>query len=709
MTRRLAAPALCLLAVLSLTALAATVALSAGAALAGPATPVAVTPTPSATMVTARAVDALPPQTAAADSFAAWSLDTYSRYRSIGGAQPAPGGRRVIYTLQRLLAEGTGGWACPVTYVAAADGSGRRSLVGGRDSYHASWSPDGRLVAFLSHNANGVANVWVARPGGNARQVTRAAQGVISFAWAPDGGRIAYVAVDMTSAGDGPVVADAHPVRANLWRARPGAQGWLGGRAPAVRRLTDGDFLVPSFDWSPDGRTICYEANTLGEASFSYDSDLILLDVATGNGTPLAVTPAAETRPRYSPDGSRIAYSRSDLPASDFSSWRVVLAPASGSGPEVVLAATPNESPSLLGWCADGRALLFAEYRHTTSVLGVLPADGAPARDVTSASSAVAPTTLSPGARWLAIGVQTWEEPQELSIAKLPADSSDVVAGSLQPRRVTYANTAFAKLPAPRQEVVSWSSDDLTIEGLLTYPVGYEAGKRYPLLLYVHGGPTGAFVNAYAGGRDIYPVAVFAQRGYAVLRVNPRGSDGYGDAFRKANVQDLGGGDFRDLMRGVDDAVARGVADPTRLGIMGWSYGGFMSAWATTQTDRFVAASVGAGPVDWTSMAGTGDMPLLVPDFFGGLPWQVPDLYRDRSPVTFAAEVKTPTLIQHGQWDTRVPYSQGRQWYFTLKSAGVPVTMVSYPRSGHVVEEPALVRDTFQRNLDWFAKYVPAD
>jgi dipeptidyl aminopeptidase/acylaminoacyl peptidase len=374
-----------------------------------------------------------------------------------------------------------------------------------------------------------------------------------------------------------------------------------------------------------------------------------------------------------------------------------------------VLATTPNESPALVGWASDGRSIFFTEIRHTTMVLGVLPVDGTSSRDVTQGPTAVGPLTLSPGARWLALGEQSWEEPEEISITRLPADSSTITAGSLQIRRITRVNAAFGRLAAPRQEVVDWTSDGRTIEGFLTYPVGYQAGRRYPLLLYVHGGPTGAFLNAYAGMRDIYPVAVLAQRGYAVLRVNPRGSDGYGGEFRKANIQDFGGGDYRDLMRGVDSVIAQGVADPSRLGIMGWSYGGFMTAWTTTQTDRFLAASVGAGPVDWTSMAGTDDLPLLVPDFFGGLPWQVPDDYTRRSPVTFAAGVKTPTLIQHGMCDTRVPYSQGQEWFFTLKGLGVPVTWVSYPRSGHVVVEPGLVRDTFQRNLDWFARYVPVN
>ena len=209
-------------------------------------------------------------------------------------------------------------------------------------------------------------------------------------------------------------------------------------------------------------------------------------------------------------------------------------------------------------------------------------------------------------------------------------------------------------------------SDGLEIEGLLTYPVGYEKGRRVPMLVIVHGGPAGVYTRAFVGMPNPYPITAFAERGYAVLRVNPRGSSGYGRKFRYANYRDWGGGDYRDIMTGVDHAIGMGVADPDRLGIMGWSYGGYMTSWVITQTKRFKAASVGAGVTNLMSFTGTADIPGFVPDYFGGEYWDVFDRWRARSAMFNVKGVTTPTLIQHGEQDLRVPISQGYELYNAL-------------------------------------------
>ena len=203
-----------------------------------------------------------------------------------------------------------------------------------------------------------------------------------------------------------------------------------------------------------------------------------------------------------------------------------------------------------------------------------------------------------------------------------------------------------------------------------------------------------------------YPIACFAADGYAVLRPNVRGSSGYGREFRYANLRDWGGGDFRDAMAGIDDLVQRGVADPARLGVMGWSYGGYLTAFTITQTTRFRAASVGAGITDLVSYVGVADIPGFIASYFGGEFWDAPDLWRTRSPVLNVNAVTTPTLIQHGENDVRVPVSQGYELYTALKRRNVPVTMVVYPRQGHSVEEPKLQLDVMRRNLEWFRRWV---
>jgi dipeptidyl aminopeptidase/acylaminoacyl peptidase len=236
--------------------------------------------------------------------------------------------------------------------------------------------------------------------------------------------------------------------------------------------------------------------------------------------------------------------------------------------------------------------------------------------------------------------------------------------------------------------------------------VGYEKGRKVPLLVVVHGGPTGVFTQSFTGMPSPYPITAFAERGYAVLRVNPRGSSGYGRKFRYANYKDWGGGDYHDIMSGVDTAVAMGVADPDRLGIMGWSYGGYMTSWVITQTKRFKAASVGAGVTNLMSFTGTADIPGFVPDYFGGEYWDVFDRWRSRSAMFNVKGVTTPTLIQHGEEDRRVPISQGYELYNALVRQGVTAKMVVYPRQPHGLQEPKFIKDAMERNLEWFDRWI---
>jgi dipeptidyl aminopeptidase/acylaminoacyl peptidase len=216
----------------------------------------------------------------------------------------------------------------------------------------------------------------------------------------------------------------------------------------------------------------------------------------------------------------------------------------------------------------------------------------------------------------------------------------------------------------------------------------------------------GVFVQSFAGTAGVYPNAAFASRGFALLQPNPRGSAGYGKEFRYANYQDWGGGDFRDIMAGVDRVIEMGVADPERMGVMGWSYGGYMTSWTITQTKRFKAASVGAAVTNLVSFTGTADIPGFLPDYFGGQPWDDATLYRARSPVFQAKGVTTPTLVQHGEADVRVPVSQGYEFYNAVKQQGTPAEMLVLPRQPHGPTEPRMILKIMQTNLDWFEKHL---
>ena len=257
-------------------------------------------------------------------------------------------------------------------------------------------------------------------------------------------------------------------------------------------------------------------------------------------------------------------------------------------------------------------------------------------------------------------------------------------------------------------EVIHWqSTDGLAIEGIVAYPLNYRSDQRYPLIVAVHGGPAGVFQRGYLGALGGYAdVAELTERGYAVLQANPRGSGGYGRDFRFANYGDWGGGDYQDIMSGVDHLIARGIADPDQLGILGWSYGGFMTSWVITRTHRFKAACVGAGVTNLVSFNGTSDIPSFVPDYFSAESWDDLETYRRHSPVLNAKGVSTPTLIQHGDQDVRVPLSQGRELYNALKRQGAPVEMVIYPRQGHGPDEPRLILDVRRRAIAWLERWV---
>lgn len=279
------------------------------------------------------------------------------------------------------------------------------------------------------------------------------------------------------------------------------------------------------------------------------------------------------------------------------------------------------------------------------------------------------------------------------------------LTGAITAKKLSDANHDFPKLAMGKTEVVKWKSKDgKEIEGLLTYPVNYKVGNKYPLILNIHGGPTGVFVQTFTAAGAIYPIQAFAQQGYAVLRPNPRGSSGYGKDFRFANYNDWGFGDFDDDQSGVDKVIEMGVAHPDSLVICGWSYGGYMTSFTVTKTNRFKVASVGAGVTNLMSFNGTADIPSFIPDYFGGEFWDRAEVYTKHSAMFNIKNVKTPSQVIHGERDIRVPPSQGFEFYAAMKRLGVPTEMITYPRTPHGPQEPKFIQDIGERMIAWFNK-----
>jgi dipeptidyl aminopeptidase/acylaminoacyl peptidase len=632
-----------------------------------------------------------------------WTPEFSMQFKNVSGVMPSPDGTRVTWTETQSVMDAEHSETRTQIFLANADGSHRIQLTRGeKNSTNPSFSTDGGMIYFLSARSgkNNVYRIGIA--GGEAEQLTDFKGTLGAYELSPDGKTVAFSGYEAPADEEKNKkekrdyrVVDADPANLAIY-VIPAESNADGKRAS--KKLTDGKRHVSEFEWSPDSAKIAFSHWQAPGADYWTSSELSEVDVASGAVKPIAAPHSLSVRPSYSRDGRYLAFvkSLSEPPRWAFDGGIVLVNRSTGESRN--LPATFDEQPNVLGWTGD--ALLFAESHHTRTAIYAMPVDGPP-RILFEPSSGVvtaAGTHLNASGNYLGMPIESPEDAPEAYVIAVASD---------KPVRVSRTNVDLPKLPLGKTEAVKWKSKDgMEIEGMLTYPVNYEAGKKYPLILNIHGGPTGVFGETFIGKSGLYPIAVFAARGYAVLRPNPRGSSAYGKEFRFANYNDWGGKDYEDDQTGVDKVIAMGLADPDKLAVMGWSYGGFMTSWTVTQTHRFKAAVVGAGVTNLWSFTGTADIPGFLPDYFGGEPWEKFDNFQKHSPITYVKNVTTPTLVLHGEADIRVPTSQGYEYYHALKREGVTTKMVVYPRQPHGPQEPKFILDIMQRHLDWVDKYV---
>ena len=648
-----------------------------------------------------------------------WTAEKIMQYKNITATDISPDGKYIAYVVNAAVMEGEKSEYNSQLWVAATDGSmDVQYTQGEKSSTSPKFSPDGKQIAFLSRRVENKPQIFVIRlMGGEAEQITTVKSGVSDFKWSPDGTQIAYIMQDPETAEEEKqkkektdvVLVDQNYKYNHLYTISLGAS--MEGKRE-TKQLTGGEYHVNGFDWSPDGSTIAFSfaLNPTVNETF-LESDISIVPSDSGKVTAIVKRPGVDVNPLYSPDGKWIAFESSGGTSERVGLTDIYKVAATG-GDIIELQKSPDRNANLVAWSSDGKALFISESYKTSQALIALPSSKdqqLPKGDyiaysesklpiLTSIQGSAGAFSVSKSGNRISFTYEDVDNPKEVFTAGIRGENA---------KKVSSINANFDAPTLGKTEVITWKSKDgLTVEGLLTYPVDYEQGKQYPIILQIHGGPAGVFSQTYTGAPSIYMTQFFAQHGFIVLRPNPRGSTGYGKDFRYANVRDWGFGDYEDLVTGVDHVLAMGIADSKNQFVMGWSYGGYMTSWIVTQTNRFNAASMGAGLPNLISMVTTTDIPDYLVGHAGGKEyWEDYEEYEKHSAIYHIKNVITPTQVIHGANDLRVPLAQGQEFYNSLKRKGVDTEMVIYPRTPHGPTEPKFLMDLSPRILTWFEKY----
>jgi dipeptidyl aminopeptidase/acylaminoacyl peptidase len=635
------------------------------------------------------------------------TVDDLLTIKSVGGTQISPDGKWIAYTI------GYGdfkqdAFVNQIVLVNAETGKSFQLTRGDKSSANPRWSPDGEWLAFLSNRVEDKNQIFLINPtGGEAQQLTKSETAIGSFAWSDDGKTIAYTATEPTIQaqkdrkdylGDYDVVRNGYSY-VHLWTVVV-AEAM---NAPVVgkQRTRKKDFSVDSFAWSPDGSSIVFSATLNPDLIQGVTSDIYVIKLSDDSIKRIVDQAGPDNNPRFSPDGKQIVFSSAMGNKLFFASnSKLAIVSTDGGTPRSVTDSF-DENPGLIEWKSDG--IYFAGSQKTASHLfRVDPANG----KITRVSR---PDNLMGGSFSFA---RTGDA--IAFVAGSPTSMNEVfVSGTrtFKPRKLTDMTAQASAFTLGTRELISWKSQDgTTIEGVLIKPADFDPTKKYPLLCIIHGGPTGIDRPVLLSpDTRYYPSDIWAARGALILKVNYRGSAGYGEKFRKLNVRNLGIGDAWDVLSGIDNLIAKGWVDKSKVACMGWSQGGYISAFLTTSSDRFVAISVGAGISNWATYYYNTDITPFTINYLGNDPAIDPEIYQKTSPMSYIKGAKTPTLIQHGELDRRVPIANAYELRQGLEDRGVKVEMVVYKGFGHGITRPKSMRAVMQHNLAWFNHYIWGD
>jgi dipeptidyl aminopeptidase/acylaminoacyl peptidase len=657
----------------------------------------------------------------------ALTLDDLHRFKEVSDPQLSPEGAWVAYTVTSAnLDEDQRG---SDVWMSSWDGAQRVRLTWSTESEHTPrWSPDGRYLAFLSGRGDDHESdqLWLLnRTGGEAERLTRFPGGVEEYAWSPDGRRLALVVQDPDPDDLAPGQDSARkkktpkPIVVDRFQFKADYQGYLGGRrrhlylldleARKTEQLTSGAYEERMPEWSPDGRSIAFVTKRVGDVDRNDNWDIYVIDARAG-ATPRQLTtfagadadPSWGSAPAWSPDGRWIGYLEGGPDSLIYYAvHKLAVIPATG-GQRRLLTADLDRNVGQPTWSADGAALLFLLEDDRNSHLARVPSAGGRVERLFAGRRVVSALSLARSGK-IAVLSSTPTTPDEVFAIDAPARVKSIPAAAARAlARQNDSLLAVVEL-ASTDEIEFQSKDGTRIAGLLVKPADYQPGRSYPAILRVHGGPVSQEGNAWD-----FDWQLFAAHGYVVIASNPRGSSGRGEKFSTAIYADWGNKDTQDILAAVDHVVAQKIADPNRLGIGGWSYGGILTNYTIAQDTRFKAAISGAGISNVLAGYGT-DQYIREYEAELGAPWVKPETWiKLSSPFLHADRIVTPTLFMCGEKDFNVPLLNSEQMYQALRSLGRDTQLVIYPGQHHGITKPSYQRDRLARYLAWYDKYLMA-
>ena len=633
-----------------------------------------------------------------------WAPELSIQLKKISDLNISDKSNKISFVVREALIEGEKSEYLSQIWVANTDGSDLVQFTYDKKSNtHPRFSPDGKYLAFISKRSE-KPQIWIMNiAGGGPWQFTHEKQGAGAFHWSPNSKTIAFLMKDPETDEEEKnkkekrdvILVDKNFKYGHIYTKKFNSKS----DTSKAERITNGNYDITNFDWNPNGKNIAFSHRP--EPTFNsgfVSGDISIVNLSNKKVKSLVTWEGVDSSPSFSPDGKLIAFTSNGGNREVIGLNDIFVIKTNGGKPRK-LSETPNRGRvGIINWSTDSRHVYIRDLDRTQSQLYKIGVQDKSIDALFDGEGFISSIAISNDETKIIYVKQTVDKPSEVFSGLLR---------QIKTKRITDFNISLDLPAVTKTEILQWESKDgLEIEGLLTYPANYNKRKKYPLALIIHGGPAGSFPQTFTGNPGIYVVQYFTSKGYAVLRPNPRGSTGYGKDFRYANFKDWGFGDYEDIMSGVDKVIEMGVADQKRLAVMGWSYGGYMTSFVVTRTDRFKAASMGAGLPNLISMTSTTDISNYLVAHMGDEFWNDYKTYEKHSAIYRIKNVVTPTQILHGENDLRVPFTQGQEFYGALKRKGVSTEMVVYPRTPHGPREPKLLMDVSPRILTWLDKYI---